>query len=236
MSPHRPVTVKRRRRRPGRWLLLGAPLAFLAVIVGYAAWMTFTPTKGEGSGAVRVVVPQGASTREIGDLLADKGVVGSGLFFALRAGIGGDDLRAGRYTLRQDMGNSEAIDALTRVPVAPKLIRLTLPEGPSRRELAQRVSAAGVEGDYVSATQRSPRLRPRDYGAPKSASLEGFLFPATYELKPGASTPLAGRAAGRGLQGQPRLDRPSPRQAQEPDPLRRPDDRLDDRARDRAPA
>jgi uncharacterized YceG family protein len=30
-------------------------------------------------------------------------------------------------------------------------------------------------------------LDPRDYGAPKSASLEGFLFPATYELEPGSS-------------------------------------------------
>ena len=86
------------------------------------------------------------------------------------------------------MGNGAAITALTqRARGAPKLIRLTIPEGPSRREIAPRRRAAGVEGDYVKASQRSPRLSPRDYGAPKGASLEGFLFPATYELRAGAT-------------------------------------------------
>ena len=96
-------------RSPCRSLLL-------AIVVGWIAWSTFTPFKGDGSGEVAVAIPAGASTREIGDLLADKGVVGSGFFFALRAGIGGDDLRAGRFTLRRDMGNAEAIVALTHVP------------------------------------------------------------------------------------------------------------------------
>jgi uncharacterized YceG family protein len=187
MSPHRPVTVPRRRRRPGRMLLIVVPLLVLAIAIGWAAWSTFTPLEGDGEGEVVVTIPAGSSTREIGDLLADKGVVGSGFFFALRAGIGGDDLRAGRFTLARDMGNAEAIDVLTRVPAAPKLIRLTLPEGPSRREMAERVASAGVEGDYVAATRKSPRLNPRDYGAPKGASLEGFLFPATYELRSGAT-------------------------------------------------
>jgi UPF0755 protein len=34
---------------------------------------------------------------------------------------------------------------------------------------------------------RSSHLSPRRYGAPRGATLEGFLFPATYELKRGAT-------------------------------------------------
>ncbi len=187
MSPHRPVTVRRRRRRPPGRLLVIVLLTLGALAVAYCLFSIFTPLKGDGSGTVVVVVPPGSSTREIGDLLASHGVVGSGLFFSLRATIGGDDLRAGRFTFARDMGNAEAIDVLTRVPAAPRLTRLTLPEGPSRREQAARVAQAGVEGDYVQASESSPNLDPADYGAPKDASLEGFLFPATYELKPGTS-------------------------------------------------
>jgi len=188
MSPHRPVSVRRRRRRrPGRIVMLGVPLVLLSVIATYVLHATFTPFKGAGSGEVAVRIPDGASTREIGDLLADRGVVGSGAFFALRAAIRGDDLRAGRFTLARDMGNGEAIDALTRAPQTPPIIRVTFPEGPSRREQAPLVAKAGIEGDYVKASERSPALDPRDYGAPKGSSLEGFLFPATYELRPGAS-------------------------------------------------
>ena len=42
-----------------------------------------------------------------------------------------------------------------------------------------------LKGDYIEATKRSRLLRPSRYGAPRSASLEGFLFPSTYEIKKG---------------------------------------------------
>jgi len=44
------------------------------------------------------------------------------------------------------------------------------------------VRQAGLRGSYLAASRRSPDLDPHRYGAPKGASLEGFLFPATYEL------------------------------------------------------
>jgi UPF0755 protein len=52
-----------------------------------------------------------------------------------------------------------------------------------------RVRDAGVRGDYMVATRRSSRLRPRDYGAPRATNtLEGFLYPATYELRRSQAT------------------------------------------------
>ncbi|MCD6726045.1 MAG: endolytic transglycosylase MltG [Solirubrobacteraceae bacterium] len=183
--PHRPLIVHRRRRAPGGVIALVTIGATLAAALAFALLSTFTPFKGEGSGKVAVQVPKGASTKEIGDLLARRGVVGSGLFFAIRASIGGDGdgLRAGRHTLRRDMGNGEAIAALSAAPKAAATIRVTIPEGPSRRESAALVRKAGVVGDYVAASKRSAALDPRRYGAPRDASLEGFLFPATYELR-----------------------------------------------------
>jgi UPF0755 protein len=186
--PRHPLSVppRRRRRSPARLALIFALLALLLGIAIYVLLATFTPFRGDGEGRVAVTIPAGSSAREVGDVLADKGVVGSGLFFSLRAAIGGDrdKLRAGRHVLRRDMSNGAAIEALTTVPAAPPVRDVLIPEGPGRREVARLLEREGVPGDYLAASKRSPDLSPRRYGAPRGTpSLEGFLFPATYRLR-----------------------------------------------------
>lgn len=186
--PRHPLAIppRRRRRSPGRVAALITVVGLLLVALLFVANAVFTPLKGDGSGAVRVRIPAGASTREIGDLLADRGVVSSGFFFALRAGLSGDrdKLRSGAFTLKRDMSNGAALTALTTVPVVPPVRDVLIPEGPGRREVARLVARAGVPGNYLAASIRDPALNPRRYGAPRGTpSLEGFLFPATYRLK-----------------------------------------------------
>jgi UPF0755 protein len=84
------------------------------------------------------------------------------------------------------------------VPKAAPVIDVTVPEGRSRLEEAAKIRSAGLKGDYLAATKRSSRLNPRTYGAPRStSSLEGFLYPATYQLR--ASQATAGRLVNRQL-------------------------------------
>jgi UPF0755 protein len=114
--------------------------------------------------------------------------VASSFFFRLRARLDGGTLTSGTHVMRRDMPYGAALKELSHNPPAPKVVRLTIPEGLSRREAAPVVAQAGIKGNYLSASVRSPALSLRRYGAPKGTpSLEGFLFPATYELKPGAS-------------------------------------------------
>jgi len=170
-------------------------LALIVLVLAALLWLLnafLQPFAGEGEGRVAVRIPDGASVGEIGSLLADRGVVDSGLFFALRARVSGDRdaLRSGPHVLRRDMSYGAAITALsTAPPPAPQVrtIQVTLPEGPSRREIAGLVEEAGVEGDYLAASRRSRGFSVRRYGAPSGRSLEGFLFPSTYELRAGAS-------------------------------------------------
>jgi UPF0755 protein len=90
------------------------------------------------------------------------------------------------------MPYKDALAALTEAPKSAPTIDVTLPEGPSRRELAPRVKAAGVRGSYVTASESSKLLRPRSYGAPKGTKgLEGFLFPDTYQLRSRTATSKA---------------------------------------------
>jgi UPF0755 protein len=185
MPPHRSIGVPSKRRR--RWARRLFALIAILLLAGIAVFavMLYQPFHGKGYDAVVVTIPPGSSTGEIGDLLAAKDVVDSGFFFEIRARLGGDrgKLRAGTYTLKRSMPYGDALAALTAAPASAPTIDVTLPEGPSRRELATRVKEAGVRGDYFTASASSGLLDPRDYGAPKGTrGLEGFLFPDTYEL------------------------------------------------------
>ncbi|HEY4450335.1 MAG TPA: endolytic transglycosylase MltG [Solirubrobacteraceae bacterium] len=74
----------------------------------------------------------------------------------------------------------------TRKVVAPKVIRLLIPEGKTRAQIAEIAKTSGVAGSYRLASRHSPLLDPVHYGAPShTPDLEGFLFPATYYINPG---------------------------------------------------
>jgi UPF0755 protein len=90
------------------------------------------------------------------------------------------------------MSYGAALTALSSGPPPPKVIRITIPEGLSRNEIAKIARRDGLRGDYAQATRVTPALRrildPRRYGAPAgTTTYEGFLFPATYELRPGST-------------------------------------------------
>jgi UPF0755 protein len=68
------------------------------------------------------------------------------------------------------------------------VINVAIPEGLARREIAPLLRRQELRGDYLAASRRARGgFRPSRYGAPSDLpSLEGFLFPATYELRPGS--------------------------------------------------
>ena len=174
-------------------------LALLAMIfIGAALWAinaTFQPLRGEDdqAGAVAVKIPEGADARSIGELLERKGVIEDARFFEINATLTfrRRDLITGDYVLRRDMTNGAAIEALMQGPEVKvvETFAVTIPEGLSIREAAPAVNDSGIKGDYRKAV-RNPEVvaRARELGLPRSRkTVEGFLFPATYQLKVGAT-------------------------------------------------
>jgi YceG-like family len=68
-------------------------------------------------------------------------------------------------------------------PAAGKTFDVTIPEGFDRRQIAEVAEDAGIKGDYLAASKRAKGFDPARYAAENPESLEGFLFPATYELR-----------------------------------------------------
>jgi uncharacterized YceG family protein len=178
----------RRRSRWSAWLLRTVAVVVLAVVAA-AIWFAvelLQPFHGQPHGRVTVVVPAHAGAHQIGDLLASKGVVASGFFFNLRAALEGDrgKLLSGTYHLRQGMGYGAALKALMTPPPAAKTSPVTIVPGKTRRTIDGLLRSQRIKGSYLAATRRSPLLNPARFGAPRGTrSLEGFLFPDTYQLR-----------------------------------------------------
>lgn len=202
-APGRPRAGAPRRRVTRARVAALLALAAAAGVVWFAVSL-FQPFAGSGSGSVIVEIPKGASASRIGSILARRGVVASGFFFDVRALIEGKrgDLRSGRFRLKHDMSYAAAIAALSKPPPAVIAVRLVIPEGYTRQQIAALTRAEALSGSYLDASKRSTALDPARYGAPPGTpSLEGFLFPATYEESAGAPVArLVGQQLGAFLQ------------------------------------
>jgi UPF0755 protein len=180
----RPPRGRYRRRR-----ILALGLLLVGVLIAWFLIAFFQPPPfdpGEGSGQAIVTVPEGASAGQVADLLSDNDVVSNGTLFEWRLKLDGktDQILPGRYVLAHDMSYADAIDRLTS---AGGKINVTIPEGEDRPQIAATIEDLGLSGDYLAATKSFKGFDPSRYGAQNPKSLEGFLFPATYELDPGAS-------------------------------------------------
>jgi UPF0755 protein len=189
-DPALPPRLRRGRRGPyRRRRILALGLLLVGVLVAWFLVALFQPPPfdpGEGSGEAIVTVPEGATAGEVADLLTENDVVSNGTLFEWRLRLAGkgDQILPGRYVLAQNMSYGEAIDRLTS---SGGKINVTIPEGEDRTQIADTISDLGLSGDYLAASKSSRGFDPNRYGANSPKSLEGFLFPATYELDPGAS-------------------------------------------------
>jgi UPF0755 protein len=175
-------TFRRRRVVALAMLLVGALVVWFLVALFQPP--PFDP--GEGSGQAIVTVPEGASAGQVADLLTENDVVSNGTLFEWRLKLAGktDQILPGRYVLAQDMSYGAAIDRLTS---SGGKINVTIPEGEDRTQIAATIGDLGLSGDYLMASKSFKGFDPNRYGADNPKSLEGFLFPATYELDPGST-------------------------------------------------
>jgi UPF0755 protein len=109
------------------------------------------------------------------------------LFLAMEQSLG-DHLQAGTYLLRMNMTPGEVADALVSAKVNVTSVNVTFREGIRLEQMTALLetiqSGVNPQDFYNLAKHPKPALL-KDYPwlqLPKGASLEGFLYPATYTL------------------------------------------------------
>ena len=183
-----------RRRRGCRAVLVTLAVLVLAVAVGgWFAWSWVQrriDPAGEPGETVLVEIPEGSSTSDVGQELADAGVISDATVWDwyIRVRDPGS-FQAGNYKMQLNSSFTEAIDALDEGALPPDAVLVTVPEGYTVAETMARLADPedGVEGfaaERLNAALEAPESRsaflPRD-----QASLEGTLFPESYEVEKG---------------------------------------------------
>jgi UPF0755 protein len=151
-----------------------------AIAAGWAFWALNQPYQNFSAEGVYVEVPRGAAGRTVARLLAERGVIRNRwLFEALTRWRSGRTLQAGEYFFPGPATAFEVFDKLAQGRIFARA--LVVPEGHTIFEIADLVAREGLTAreDFLAAA-RDPALV-RSF-APFAPSLEGFLFPATYEF------------------------------------------------------
>lgn len=184
----------RPRSRRSRRLAIVVPTIVLSLCAMCAVptwYVLLKPaTSVEEGKPVQIEIPPGTSTAEMGEMLAEAGVVDNALMFRLRVRFSEYDglLKAGVYDLATGMPYGVVMDRLAEGP--PILyVRLTIPEGFTIDQIAERLEEqTGIAADEFSALAKTGADGfGRDHLAEAGGSLEGYLFPKTYRIREGAT-------------------------------------------------
>lgn len=157
-------------------------IVFLAAVfaTGWVAASLYLPYRKFASQGVFVDVPHGASRRTVARLLANQGVVRSRwVFEALSRWRSRSTLQAGEYFFDHPVTGLQVFDTIANGRVYVR--ELVVPEGFSMFDIADLVQREGFTSrdSFLAAARNPAPIRDLVPGAP---SLEGFLFPATYEF------------------------------------------------------
>ena len=177
-------------------------LPFVADIVRYELGTSLTqPVNAADSTSVAFQITAGETPRQIADELVKSGLISDARAFVFESLIKNvsSQFIAGRHVLSKSMTVDQMIAALTSAPVAPPSVTITFQEGDRIEQVI-----AVIELKEAIPTDPSARLSldvnqfyqlvvhpPASLLAgyswlklPDGASLEGFLFPATYTVAP----------------------------------------------------
>ena len=158
------------------------------IVVARSAWRYGDIPGGTATGKVLIEIPNGASAYDVASRLKDAGLIGNPTVFRLYAGQRGvaGRFKAGRYEINAPASPKQILDTLVK-GAADELVTVIIPPGKNLLEVAEILDAAGVAGKAELAAKASDPAFAAELGLPGN-TLEGYLFPDTYRLRP-RSTP-----------------------------------------------
>jgi len=167
-------------------IVAGLVVLVLAALVGGNLFMHSIGVYGESERGrkVQLEIPEGAGVAEIGDILADAGVIESSLGWkvALFLHSGDETIQAGSYNVATGLTAPDAIDALLESPPQEAFQRVTFPEGSWLKDFAAEIEdETHIDGAKFLVLATSGEVRSK-YQPEDVDTLEGLLFPSTYQV------------------------------------------------------
>ncbi|AEB44083.1 MULTISPECIES: endolytic transglycosylase MltG [Micromonospora] len=151
---------------------------------------------GAGTEEVTIQIPQGAFLADMAVALYDAGVIKSTKAFieAAEKNSRSRNIQSGTYKLRKQMSGELALAAMLD-PASRIVNGITIPEGRTAKSIFKLLSdKTDIPVKEFEAAAKDPEKLgvpdwwfKRDDGKKSKKSIEGFLFPDTYEIPPNAT-------------------------------------------------
>ena len=200
---------RRRRRRKRRQASIVPIISMLIVVVlvvygGIKAYnyafnrgkeyvnSTTASVTSSSDEVVHIVIPEGAATKDIAEILKENGLIGSKLMFRMMSrseGFDGTYIK-GEYDIVKGLSPTEIMKIIQSGPIADESRKVTIPEGYTAKKIAALLDEKGIisSEEFINEMNNGEfdynflnDIPKRDY------YLEGYLFPATYEFPKGST-------------------------------------------------
>ena len=155
--------------------------------------ISLRPVDSSNDSRVSVTIEKGMSTRGIAKFLKEKGEIRSSMAFVLYSKLHGvqGGLQAGSFVLKTSMRTPDVIEALSKGFTDE--VRITIPEGFTVKDIDALLVEKGITepGEITKCAQTCDfsafAFLPKPKGlAPRGGTIEGYLFPDTYFIRPDA--------------------------------------------------
>jgi len=161
----------------------------LAAVAGsfFYFFNQMTYSHGRGSQTVLLVIAKGDNAFTVGKKLQAEGLISQEIYFVAyvwKAHLF-HSLVAGTYEVNPTLAIPEIAKILSGGEVLNNRIVITFPEGLTMAQMADLITAKGLDGSgFLALAKNPPTDLAKQYdflaGLPPNATLEGYLFPDTY--------------------------------------------------------
>lgn len=167
-----------------KWLTLVAIAGLLAAATFYGGYRyvadAVTPRSEPGE-LVEITLRPETNTDDIAKILAEKGVINRPTVFAYWSKVESKRYQAGTFKLAKNSSYSKVAEAISRPTADVVTDKLVVPEGLTVNQTAARVSQ--VRNRSADKFRSADESAKNPFVPEGKKTLEGVLFPATYDIK-----------------------------------------------------
>ena len=172
-------------------------IVVIAIFAGRSFYNAMLEPTGTSTETMIVEIPDGSTIKDVGEILYDQGLIKNTMVFQSYAGRhsrGTSGMQAGNYEMNHAMSVPDIVNKMLDGDVYSGAIPVLLSEGKNINEMAQILEKHNIctSAAFISETKKLGEykaLYPILSSIPddKNRTLEGYLFPDTYEIEPGST-------------------------------------------------
>lgn len=188
---------KKKRKKPvGLYVFIILLMIIAGAAIGFKKYVDnqLTPIAIDNIEETQISIPKGTSTSNIAKILKDNNLIKNELVFRIFAKYEKMDgnFKAGNYLLNNGMTPEEIMRKLVAGGIGKESVTFTIPEGFELEQIAERLNEMKIVNKdiFLELTSKASNFEDEFEflkDVPEGLSLEGYLYPDTYEVYTDAS-------------------------------------------------